>query len=233
MAKVSIIIIATREAPHLEAAEKSAAWADQVLVDIHSTPITDFAAIRNQAAAKADNDWIFFLDSDEKISTQLRRSILTTLKNPNQSVAFAVLRRDMGWGEELRWGEPGMSKLIRLFNRNIVQYQGKVHETPTGYESIERLGGYLLHQPHADLSGFIQKVLYYAQAAAESKLKTDQSFSLWQLLLLPLVKFWYNWIGKLGLLDGMRGFNYAFMMSLHSLIVRVTLYEKTRSTHHE
>ena len=47
-----------------------------------------------------------------------------------------------------------------------------------------------------------------------------------QMIVYPIGKFINNFILELGFLDGWRGLIYAFIMSLHSLWVRVYWYEK-------
>jgi hypothetical protein len=49
-----------------------------------------------------------------------------------------------------------------------------------------------------------------------------------EVIAYPLGKFFYTYVLLLGFLDGAAGFTYSFMMSFHSFLVRVKLYQYTR-----
>ena len=51
-------------------------------------------------------------------------------------------------------------------------------------------------------------------------------FSLFELLFFPVIKFIYSYIIQLGVLDGFAGLTMSYMMSIHSLCVRIKMYEK-------
>ena len=87
--KVSVTIITRDEEADIAAALQSVAWADEiVVVDSGSTDRTveiareagarvlvkewpGYIAQKNFAAAQAANDWIFSLDADERVTTDL------------------------------------------------------------------------------------------------------------------------------------------------------------------
>src|SRR6185295_10616025 len=91
--KISATIITLDEESNIKAACESVAWADEVLiVDSESTDATlsiarscgarvitnrwpGFAAQKQFAVEQAQNEWIFSLDADERVSAELRRSI--------------------------------------------------------------------------------------------------------------------------------------------------------------
>jgi len=98
--KLSIVIITKNEEKFITDAVNSSIFADEVLVlDSESTDKTcniakeigarveqqawlGFGAQKNKAVELADNDWVFVLDADERITPELRDEIISTLKNP-------------------------------------------------------------------------------------------------------------------------------------------------------
>src|SRR5882672_7871319 len=86
-------IITLNEAENIRAACESVAWADEILVvDSESTDATreiaaqygarvivnpwpGFSAQKQFAVDAASHDWIFSLDADERVSSELRASI--------------------------------------------------------------------------------------------------------------------------------------------------------------
>ena len=92
--KISATIITFNEAENVRAACESVAWADEILVvdsrSIDGTPeiaaacgarvvVRDwpgFAAQKQFAADSAKHDWVFSLDADERVTGELRASVL-------------------------------------------------------------------------------------------------------------------------------------------------------------
>src|SRR5881398_1852356 len=87
--KITATIITCNEADNIRAACESVAWADEILVvDSESTDATreiatdcgarvitrkwpGFAAQKQFAAEEAAHEWVFSLDADERVSTEL------------------------------------------------------------------------------------------------------------------------------------------------------------------
>ena len=95
----------------------------------------DFAAQRNFGLSKAKNEWVLFIDSDEIVSPALAKEIreiaaprqLAGTRNDN-TVGYFIKRRDIMWGRELRHGEQGRMKLLRLAKRDTGKWIRPVHE---------------------------------------------------------------------------------------------------------
>ena len=173
-----------------------------------------FAKERNYLLEKTPGDWFLFLDTDEKISPELKKEIEhCDFKHDG----YYIARKDYFMGKLLRFGETGNIKLLRLGKKGTGEWKRKVHE----YWDIKNAGelkGTIEHHP----SLTIQKINYYSDIDAQEFGK----FEYWQLVKPPL-KFLVNYFVKLGFLDGKAGFFHAFLMSFQSLVVRVKQYEKT------
>ena len=94
MSKLSVYVIAYNDEPNMRAClESVAGWADEVVVvDSHSTDrtaaiaaeftdkiyqvdFTGFGGLRNQAVAHCSHDWIFSLDTDERVTPALQQEV--------------------------------------------------------------------------------------------------------------------------------------------------------------
>lgn len=189
--------------------------------DLHN----DWAQQRNFALTKANGEWVLFLDSDEVVSGELEKEISARLKNPQDSVqGFFLKRYDSFFGRELRFGETGNVRLLRLAKRNVGKWENAVHEVWKIAGEVAFLKNPILHYPHQTLLEFGLDIDRYSSLAAKEFAKTRR-FASWQTIVLPIGKFISNFLFKLGFLDGFPGFTVAFMMSLHSLIVRIKQYE--------
>ena len=98
---LSVVIIAKNEEQFIQDAIKSAQFADEVLLldsgsidktceiakklgaRVENQVFLGFGRQKNRAVDLAANDWVFVLDSDERISSKLQSEIIATLNNPS------------------------------------------------------------------------------------------------------------------------------------------------------
>lgn len=221
---LTVIIFAHRQDERLRQAEASAQQAQQVLVVHPGGQVTDFSRIRNEALQLVQHDWVFFLDSDEVITPESWSEIKKILSD--EAVAGAwVKRQDYYFGKLMRWGEVGQVALLRLVRRSAVKFSRPVHEVAEVQGATIHTHITLHHFSHSSCTEFLSKVSLYAQLEAKYRSDQGQRFSWSQLVVYPLAKWWLNGLFRLGFLDGWRGMTYVVCMTIHSLLVRVYLYE--------
>jgi len=182
----------------------------------------DFSSQRNFGLSKASGDWILFLDSDEEITKNLKNEILETVKNKDY-VGIYLKRLDIFMGKKLKYGETGNIKLLRLARKNCGKWQGRVHEIWQVRGKIGNLDNCIIHHHDLNISQFLQRIDVYSSLAAkeifESYIKEHFAYHI----LKPAGKFVHNYILRLGFLDGYAGLTMAWLMSWHSLLVRIKL----------
>lgn len=214
MNKISAIIL-NDHGRNIEKTLASLKWCDEIIV--WTKPVNgDWAKTRNEAMATAKNDWVLFIDSDETLSTPLRQGFA------GQADGYFIKRRDVFWDHEMKFGEAGTTKLLRLGKKSVGIWKRKVHEF-WDIQNAGTLDNVLLHYPHPTIKDFIDQINFYTEIDAKELLKEGKKFSYFRLIANPLGKFLLNYVCKLGFLDGPAGFVYAFMMSFHSLVVRVKM----------
>lgn len=223
---LSAIILVKDRKENIKNCRDSLAFCDEIVVEVCGL-ISDYAATRNQALEKAKGDWVLFVDSDELVSRQLAREIKRAIQDRMYS-GFYLRRLDNFWGKTLHFGEVGNTKLLRLAKKGTGLWQRKVHEVWHVSGKIGELKSPLLHFPHPTMAEFIGSINHYTDIDAVELSREGKNFNYFRIIANPVGKFLVNYFAKLGFLDGWFGLAYAFMMSLHSLIVRVKVYETTQ-----
>lgn len=191
----------------------------------------DFSAQRKFGIAKSSNDWILFIDADEKITPELANEISENVTG--DFGGFLIPRIDYMWGKFLKHGETGNIKLLRLFNKNKGNLKGKVHETWITKEKVGNLQNPMLHYPHPNISLFLKEINFYTDLRSKELFDSGTKSNFLSVIVYPKLKFLTNYFLKLGFLDGIAGLVHAVLMSFHSFMVRGKLWllwQKKRNT---
>src|SRR5512147_740371 len=110
--RLTVTIIALNQEANIEACLSSVAFADEiVVVDTGSTDRTvalartygarvlitawqGFAGTKNFALDQARGDWVFSLDTDERVSAALRDEIISIVRGESQPAGYRVPRKN-------------------------------------------------------------------------------------------------------------------------------------------
>lgn len=237
---ISAVVLTHNDEVILSRTLESLKWCDEILViDDHSQDKTreiakkytskiythalenDFAKQRNFGLSKAKGEWIFFVDSDEVVSSELASEIKETVKSGD---GYYVKRNDFLFGKWLKHGETGSVKLLRLAKKDRGIWVRPVHEVWNITGVIGTLTNPLLHYPHPNVAQFIEEINQYSTINAQYLFDKNIRVHWWHIVAYPKLKFLKNYFWHLGFLDGTAGAVVTIMMSLHSFLTRAKLW---------
>lgn len=215
--QLSVVIISKNEEKFIADAVKSASFANEVLVlDSGSTDETcsiarnlgakvmhqdwlGFGMQKNKAVELAKNNWVFVLDSDERITLELQLEILSTLKNPTTD-GYYVARLNKFFGKSIRHCGLYPDYSIRLFNRTKGMFNDvTVHESVQINGDIGKLKNHMIHLAFDTVEEFSNKQKKYAALSQKKK-------SLIKAFVSPIWTFVKIYIFRLGFVEGWHGF---------------------------
>ena len=226
---LSVAIITRNEEGNLARTLASVRWADEiVIVDSGSTDGTadiarefgakffveewkGFGAQKNSTIAKCTSDWVLSLDADEEVSPELAEAIRNLLKGEPEYPAYFLARRNFFLGRWIRRGGYYPDPKLRLFRRDGVRFEERaVHETIPLVGSAGRLRGDLLHHAYPTLDSYIDHMNRYSalgatQAMSRGKSSRSLPAFLWNVWVVPIATFKYNYFLRMGFLDGREG----------------------------
>ena len=185
-----------------------------------------FAAQKNSALDKASGDWIFSLDADEEVEPTLAEEIghyilgrareSTQDGVPNRTIALIattitglwIPRKNHFLGRWIKHGGYWPDRKLRLFRRGAARFENRlVHEDVKLEGQAHELNGALLHHSYPTVSDYIEHMNRYSTLGAEMVVaKGPVHFTAINLTLRPLATFIYNYLLRLGFLDGKPGF---------------------------
>lgn len=223
LTKITAIIPTYNEESNIQRALDSVYFADEIIViDSFSSDKTveivkqskaillqrkfdDFSKQKNYAINKATNDWVFLLDADEILTKKLELEVLKTINSDTKYVAFYIYRNFFFKKKKLKYSGWQRDKVIRLFKKSESTYKGKVHEEIETTSEVGFLSERINHYSYKNYKSYRNKLKVYAKLQAEELLESGKFVTPYHLLIKPLVRFFIQFVIKLGFLDGYRG----------------------------
>ena len=245
MNKLSAVIVARDEAAMINGCLQSLAFVDEIVVvlDDRTEDSTEaivkksgivpstmrfetFAQIKNDAIAKATNDWILLIDADERVSQSLATEMHVALNGnfdgymiPFDSYFFATKMLYGGWQRD---------EHIRLFRKSKASYTGDIHEVLSFAEAsrIGRLEHAMAHFSHRSITHNLLKTNNYATIQATEMLKAGHPPVRARTLFGVIWReFRYRYIKERGYKDGMAGIIESLYQPFSLFVVYVRLWE--------
>lgn len=241
-ATVTAALIVKNEEKNLKVCLDSLAdWVDEiVLLDSGSTDRTEeiarqytshfyvkenwegFGKQRQAAQAYVNSDYVFWIDADEVVTSELKASILEALSQQSAKTAYSVNRKSWVFGRFITHSGWYPDRVTRLYRVNEGGYSDDlVHEKVLLKEDIatQSLQGDMTHFTYDDLHHYLVKSASYAKLSADQKQKRGKTTSLSSASLHAFACFVKMYLIKRGFLDGKQGFLLA-VLSAHSTFVK-------------
>lgn len=259
---ISVLVLTKNEEQDLGGCLESVAWSDDVhILDSMSTDRTveiarmyraqvtqrafdNWSAHQNWALKNVPfrHPWVFYIDADERVTRELRDSMLAAASSPGEAVAFRMERRDYLLGTWLRHVQTS-AFYIRLFRPEKMHYERLVNPVSLPDGPVGRLDGYLDHYPFSKgVSHWIDRHNAYSTLEAQQIVANRQGkakFSLisaltekdfhrrryqqkelfYRLPARPLAKFMLLYFAKRGFLDGRAGLTYSVLQSIYEYLI--------------
>ena len=271
MIPVSVLILTKNEEQDLPGCLASVAWSDDIHVyDSLSTDRTveiaeaagakvtkrafdNWASHQNWGLANIPfkNEWVFYIDADERMTPELVKAIQAAVSQPADNVAFRVQRRDFFVGTWLKHVQASPF-YMRLFKPGKMRYERLVNPISLADGPVGQVTGYLDHFPFSKGVGhWLDRHNSYSRFEAQQILanrKEHASFSLvkaftsadfhekrfhqkelfYRLPARPLIKFFLLYILKRGFMDGIAGFRYAALQAIYEYMIVLKVDELER-----
>lgn len=248
--KLSVLIITLNEEERIGTLLGNLDFADEIIVvDSYSTDKTteivrafqnvklvqnkfvNYTNQRNFALDLANHSWILFIDADEHLSSELKKEILSTINNKDAASAYFIYRTFMFKKSKLHFSGWQTDKIFRLFNKSKCRYNEErmVHEKLLVDGPIASLKHKLIHYSYTSFSDYKAKMYNYGVLKACEKMKKGEKSRLLLLIFHPLYTFLYQFIIRLGFLDGTKGVIICYL-NAYSIFVRYKKLKRITSS---
>ncbi|SCX82331.1 glycosyltransferase [Flavobacterium caeni] len=246
---LSALIITYNEENHIAAVMEDLGFTDEIIVvDSYSTDQTpqivagfgkakfiqnkfvDYTSQRNFAIDAARNPWILFLDADERLTDELKDEIIETIQKKDAKSAYLFYRTFIFENRKLRFSGWQTDKIFRLFQKDKARYTTErlVHEKLTVKGAIGKLKHRLIHFSYTDYESYKSKMVSYGKFKAKEEFLKGVRPNFYHFYLHPAYKFMYQFVIRLGFLDGKKGVIICYLNAL-SVTVRYRELKKMRA----
>lgn len=178
---------------------------------------------------KAEADWVFILDADERITKELAEEIKKILTSDNYS-HYKVLRRNVfGRKKWLKYGGWWPDFQIRLINKEYFKaWPKEIHSTPKIEGNQGMLKNPLVHYFHGDFEQMVDKTIIFEDIESDLFFKAEKKASTLTFFRKFLGELSRRLLKNLGFLDGKIGIIESIYQAFSKTITYLYLYEKSR-----
>lgn len=242
MLKLSIIIIAKNAEDLIVDCIESVKFADEIIVvDDNSEDRTSdiakklgakiienntksFAEKRNIGLSHAKGEWVLYIDTDERVSKELRENIKRVISENGEYAAYKLQRQNFYLGNH-PW--PKIEQLERLFRHDKLKgWYGDLHESPKVEGTVGVLNGYLFHYTHRDLSSMLSKTIEWSDREAKLRLDANHpKMTWWRFPRVMMTAFMDSYIGQQGYKAGTMGLIESMYQAFSMFVTYAKLWE--------
>ncbi|MFC1629479.1 glycosyltransferase family 2 protein [Gemmatimonadota bacterium] len=191
-----------------------------------------FGKTRNRIFKTATREWIFWLDSDERVTAELWESVSRAVNRSGTGspAGYQVRRRACFLGKWMRGGGWGRDSVLRLFRSDSWSMEErKVHEGVSIRGGTDLLAGELLHYTDRTLDHYLVKFNRYTTLAAREMHESGRRMNTGDILIRPPWTFLRMYLLKGGFIDGLAGLVLAVLSGAYVFVKYMKLWELNRS----
>ncbi|PIS09586.1 hypothetical protein COT75_00050 [Candidatus Beckwithbacteria bacterium CG10_big_fil_rev_8_21_14_0_10_34_10] len=248
MSSISVVIPVFNVGSIIKDCLQSVEWADElVCIDMGSTDNTmvvckeqgvnllknipknyNFDINRKLGMINARGEWILKIDSDDRLTKKLQKSIKAAIKGKGSIVGYNLFNRVFFFNREIKYGmKKRNSSELRLFKKKSWIYNPfKFHQLIRVKGNTDYLEGNYLHFNSQSIREFINKMNLYTDLDAGKDSSLGKKASFLHLIISPIVKFIKIYIINLGLLDGAYGLIVSMLYAFYNFTYKLKIFEK-------
>lgn len=241
---ITAVIISKNEQDMIIACLDCLQWCDEILViDNGSTDGTpelaekkgakvvsfkhsSFSRVRSEALKIVTNDWLVYIDADERVTPDLAKEIQVQIETGGHA-ALSFCRQNYFFGEKFEFGGWQDDLVTRAFKKSaLTGWQGSIHETPTFTGSTKELSFPLIHFSHRNVISGLYKTASWTPMEAELFIKANEPpITFGKIIKKGIAEFVKRAFLKKGYKDGTAGLIEALIQGINRMLVYIQVWE--------
>ncbi len=245
--KLSIIITTGNEETMIVDCLHSCDFADEIILVSNATDNTNqiakntipsikiiphfpfnYSESKNIGVAKAHGQWLLFIDTDERITPQLKSVILRIINQTTiRYTAYDFPRANYFLNHRVKYGGTYPDYVKRLMYRpNFKGFVGDLHEQPSFIGLDQKIAADLLHYTHRDLASMLEKSIKWTSLEADMLFKSNHPPVVWwRFPRMMFTKFWERLVVQQMWRDGTVGWISVIFEMFDTFMIYAKLWE--------
>ena len=213
----------------------------------HTRKFDNYAAQRNFGLSlDFKYDWILMIDADERVTPELMDEIKNTVNNTGNITLYRLRRKDHFMGKWIKHSSGYPTWFGRIMKKDRVEVRREINEEYYTDGEVGFLKEHLIHYPfNKGFEYWFERHNKYSSMEAKRLLQdsiTLKDFKnffnkdpmirrkifkslAYKMPFRPIFTFIFLYFFKLGILDGLAGFHYSLMRSIHEYQIDLKMKE--------
>ena len=206
--------------------DRSVKIAKKYTAKIHETKLESFAENRTRLKELASNEWILYVDADERLNKDVLSEINTVILE-NKYSCYYIPRKNYVLGMRIKHGGWWPDFAPRLFKKSdLIKWQGKIHESPIVKGKSTYFKNALDHYTARTVSLMLNKSIKWAKIEAELYSQNkNPKITILKVLKASIIEFFNRYFIKKAFLDGTIGLLESIFQALHKAMIFIYLWE--------
>ncbi|NCN87371.1 MAG: glycosyltransferase family 2 protein [Candidatus Pacebacteria bacterium] len=185
---------------------------------------------RNFALSKVKTDWVFILDADELIESQVKDNIKKLIEDPSFDVYY-LPRKNIIFDKWIQYTGWWPDYQPRLFRKGNLDWPGVVHAQPVVKGNVKHLPTKsefaITHHNYSSISHFLYKLNRYTTLSAEKTPSQDRKSPLSSAQTLDkfFSEFLRRYFAQDGIKDGVHGAGLSILQATYELTTYLKKWE--------
>jgi len=187
----------------------------------------NFSDQRNLALSLAKNDWVFYIDSDERATPEFIKEVREKTRAAGDIGGLRIRRKTFYFGRD--WGFS--DRVERIFRKDKLKgWHGVVHETPAVEGHLETINEPILHYTHRNLEQMVVKTNEWSEFEADLRAKAHHpKMNVLRFVRVMITGFLRSYISEKGYKNGTAGLIESIYQAFSMFITYAKLWEKQQS----
>ena len=229
----------------MQSTDKTVDLAKKMGAEVFSFPHSSYVEpAREFGIQKANTEWVFLLDTDERITKKVAKEILYLIEKTEsveeersdgrtESVKthYKIPRKNIfGHLKWLKYGGWWPDYQIRLINKkSFKSWSKEIHSTPVITGETGYLQNPIEHYFHGDLESMVEKTIIFEDIESSLLFKASKKVKTSTFFRKFLGELYRRLIRSFGFLDGEIGIIESIYQAFSKTITYIYLYEKSRT----
>ena len=192
---------------------------------VFTQPFLGDGSQKKEASKFSKNDWIFSLDADECLDSDLIDFINKINLDDRSYDSYSFRRKNFCGDEWIKAAGFYPDSVTRLYNKSFVNYDTRADHAAVNSSKTYKTKVHIIHNTYNSMEEWVNKMNFRSSMSAQQLFKDGKMPSLIRPIVRSLFAFFKKLIVKGGLFQGSNGFRVALTTMFNTYLKYTKLNE--------